>query len=294
MRVHSSGGDRPSSFFPDQPLVDRRLTGLNGESNRGGGPNNGPTVTERMRTRNERQNAVEQIMQREALVQAARDLRLVAPFAPRECAPQWETANFVPSEHTRAAFEQSHDAEQLEIRAREGLGVSVRFPATRTALWHPEPQGLPVHITHDTCLPSVCLPPCTIASMRSFLCDADADRQQMQLEFVGQVTSVDHQLAFAHSLTRGKLQVVFDILRPRSKEFGGNGGLWRMPSENSDGYFTAALLQRQQDAADAEMLAADEQQAAVATVCGVLKQRRRFASAIGAATYVAYQYILAC
>jgi len=209
----------------------------------------------------------------------------VAPFAPSESVPQWDRCDFAPSKHTRAAFEHSHDAEQYEVRAREGLGVSVRFPATRTALWHSEAQGMPVHVTHDTCLPSVCLPPSIIQSLRSFQYDAVAapsahtQRSTPQLELVGQVTEIDHQLAYSHSMTRGKLQVILDILRQKGEQ-SEDGMRWGGARGTGDEDVCAALLQRQQDADDAETLSADEEQAAVTSISTILKERRHLASAL--------------
>jgi hypothetical protein len=200
--------------------------------------------------------------------------QLVAPFAPGQSLPPWERANFVPSEQTRAAFELAHDAEQFELRAREGLGVSVRFPASRTSLWNADPQGLPVHVTFDACLPSICMPPSVIESLRSCLSEAE---DQRQLEFVGHVTSVDHQLAYADSMTRGRLQVVFDMLRSKRVGNGPNGsGSWEL----GDGDSCIALLLRDKNAADAEMLSADEKQADVTALSGILKERRHLASAL--------------
>jgi hypothetical protein len=98
MRVQQSGGTRQSSFFPDNP-ASHNSSSRGGLGAAGGGSHRAPGV----RTRHP--NAVEEILQREALVQSARDLRLVAPFAPSESAPQWDRAQFVPSEDTRAAFE---------------------------------------------------------------------------------------------------------------------------------------------------------------------------------------------
>jgi len=335
----------PSSFFPDHAGGAGAVAGgagsarpLNSSGSGSFGRQPGATAAAGNGVRVRKPNAVEEILEREALVQSARDLRvppalsppppvpsptrppagpalpdraaapracvyvcvcvrarasagadvrrgggqLVAPFVPQEIAPPWDRANFAPSEGTRAAFEQPHHAEQFELRAREGLGVSVRFPATRTALWHPEAQGLPVHVTHDACLPSVSLPPSVIESLRSVLENA-ADQQQgaaeLQLELAGQVTSVDHQLAYANSMTRGRLQVVLDVLRHRGEQAATDGG-WRGASGDGSG-LCAPFFVRRHAAADGEMLlSADEQQAFVASLDQGLKTRRHLASAL--------------
>ena len=209
--------------------------------------------------------------------------QLVAPFVPQETTPAWDRASFVPSEGTRAAFEHSRHADQFELRAREGLGVSVRFPATRMALWHPEAQGLPVHVTHDACLPSVSLPPSLIESLRSVLENA-ADQQHsaagLQLELAGQVTSVDHQLAYGDSMTRGRLQVVLDVLRHRGEQ-AAKDSCWGAAGGDGSGVRAAFFVREQLGAAESEMmLSANEKAAFVASLDRVLKARQHLASAL--------------
>jgi hypothetical protein len=202
----------------------------------------------------------------------------VAPFAPSESKPQWESARFVPSDGTRAAFELSHDAEQFELRVREGLGVSVRFPATRTALWHPEAQGLPVHVTHDTCLPSLSVPPSVVESLRSVLVDS-TDKGGLDLELVGRVATVDHLLAYPKSTTRGKLQVAIDVVRRRAEQQG-------LPSIFGDVYGSGesnvciSLVLRENGEADRDKPPPHEEQAVVASLTDTLHQRRHLASAL--------------
>ena len=204
----------------------------------------------------------------------------MAPFTTSEQAPQWDAANFVPSQQTRAAFEVAHDAEQYELRAREGLGVSVRFPASRALLWHSEPHGLPVHVTHDTCLPSLSIPPSVLGSLRSFLTEG-AGAVAQQLEFVGEVATVDHQLAFSNSVTRGKLQVVLNMLQSAQADYTTHrGGLSDGCRSDGDGKLRVALMLRAQHADDAEMLSADEQRANVLTISDSLQERRRLTSAL--------------
>jgi hypothetical protein len=204
-------------------------------------------------------------------------LQLVAPFAPSESKPQWESANFVPSSGTRAAFEISHDAEQFEVRAREGLGVSVRFPATRTALWHPEAQGLPVHVTHDPCLPSLSLPPSVIESLRSVLDNSKlSDKAELRLELVGHVATVDHLMAYPNSTTCGKLQVAADAVRRRTEQSGASPSM----GDTGGGEFCITVLVREKGAPDSEKLSSDDEQAVVARINDALHQRRHLASAL--------------
>ena len=76
--------------------------------------------------------------------------------------PAWSRCGFHISDETKSAYESSSD---LETRRKAGLGISMRFPATRSALWDTEPVGLPTHITHALCIPSIFLPPDLIVSI---------------------------------------------------------------------------------------------------------------------------------
>lgn len=124
-----------------------------------------------------RQNPIEEMERREALLggsfragSSAAEIRLLAHHqAPMQMgfAPPWEKGGFTPSSGTRAAYERPGSTE--EDRRREGMSVCVRFPITRKALWDFEAEGLPIHLTHASSLPSLLLPPSLVRSLADFL-----------------------------------------------------------------------------------------------------------------------------
>jgi len=129
----------------------------------------------------------------------------------------------------------------------------------------------------------VSLQPSVIESLRSVLENA-ADQQHsaagLQLELTGQVTSVDHQLAYGDSMTRGRLQVVLDVLRHRGEQVA-KDSCWGGAGGDSSGVRAAFFVREQLGAAESEMmLSAKEQAAFVASLDRVLKARRHLASAL--------------
>lgn len=92
--VHTPYGK--SSFFPE---------GEQAPSNRAPPP--------------DRQNPVEEIFKREALVQSSQEIRYVTtPWRQHPSRVQWEKAHFVPGEFTRAAFER-YMADGSDLREKQ-------------------------------------------------------------------------------------------------------------------------------------------------------------------------------
>jgi hypothetical protein len=82
--------------------------------------------------------------------------------------PPWEQGGFTPSSGTRAAYLDTGGSDE---RRREGMSVCVRFPATRHALWDTSAEGLPIHLTHASTMPSLFVPSSILRSMIDFLSD---------------------------------------------------------------------------------------------------------------------------
>jgi hypothetical protein len=93
-----------------------------------------------------------------------------------------------------------------------------RFPASRTALWNPEPQGLPVHLSHASCVPSLLLPLGVSETLRDFLRDVGPGGAD-PMELLGREAAVDHLLRYPRSTTRSTVQLVMEHVR-RAPRFG--------------------------------------------------------------------------
>jgi hypothetical protein len=134
----------------------------------------------------QRRNPIEEMERRESLLNGiASEIRFVLPPTPQSHSPPpWERGNFVPLDGTRAAYELGIADEE---RRREGMSVCVRFPLTRKALWDCEAEGLPVHLTHASSIPSAMMPQSMIRALCDFLGTKQLSDAQQDIawEFVG-------------------------------------------------------------------------------------------------------------
>jgi hypothetical protein len=118
--------------------------------------------------------------------------------------PAWSRFGYPITDEAKSAYESSSD---LETRRKAGLGISMRFPASRSALWDSQPEGLPTHLTHALCIPSILFPPDLIASIRKYV---EENRLDGEWEMIGRLVTVDHQLSCKDSTTRSNSQIVFE------------------------------------------------------------------------------------
>jgi hypothetical protein len=146
---------------------------------------------------------------------ACKEIRLISPTLcvdPAAPIPAWSRLGFSISEDTKSAYESSSD---LDARRKAGLGISMRFPCSRTALWDPQPESQSTHLTHVLCIPSLLFIPSLVKSMQDYL--IECGRFDGGWELVGRYTTVDHQLSCKESVTRGQGQIVFERFQKKDE-----------------------------------------------------------------------------
>jgi hypothetical protein len=147
---------------------------------------------------------------------ACKEIRLVSTqcIDATSSIPAWSRLGYSISNDTKAAYESSSD---LDSRRKAGLGISMRFPCTRTALWDPQPQSQSTHLTHALCIPSLLFLPSLVESMREYL--TEFGKFDGEWELIGRHVTIDHQLSCKDSVTRGKGQIVFERFQKKTDEF---------------------------------------------------------------------------
>jgi hypothetical protein len=147
---------------------------------------------------------------------ACKEIRLISTqcIDPTSPIPSWSRLGFSISDDTKAAYESSND---LDARRRAGLGISMRFPCCRTALWDPQPQSQSTHLTHALCIPSIIFLPSLVKSMQEYL--TECGRFDGEWELIGRHVTIDHQLSCKDSVTRGQGQIVFERFQKKTVQF---------------------------------------------------------------------------
>jgi hypothetical protein len=147
---------------------------------------------------------------------ACREIRLISTQCvdPSPPIPAWSRLGFKISNDAQAAYESSSD---LDARRKAGLGISMRFPCSRTALWDPQPQSQSTHLTHVLCIPSLLFLPSLVRSMQEYL--TKCGRFDGDWELIGRHVTIDHQLSCKESITRGQGQIVFERFQRKTDNF---------------------------------------------------------------------------
>ena len=147
---------------------------------------------------------------------ACKEIRLISTqcIDPTSPIPAWSRLGFSISNDTKAAYESSND---LDARRKAGLGISMRFPCSRTALWDPQPQSQSAHLTHVLCIPSLLFLPSLVESIQEYL--TKCGRFEGEWELIGRHVTIDHQLSCKDSVTRGQGQIVFERFQKKTEKF---------------------------------------------------------------------------